>query len=117
MKRLQNGSTLEICVGDARIVVPLRLEDAFFDNHKFIVIDDGSGLTLGVLRNETVYLIGDRVEVTGDVKGYIGGGITKPGLGYITQIERNCTDHYFGVEMDNGEFGFVKSARIEILEE
>ena len=62
----------------------------------------------GVLR----FCVGDRVMVTGDSRGYICPGITKPGYGKIIEICRDSTDHHFHIMMDNGQSGYVKEARL-----
>ena len=120
MERLQNRTLHRIDEQGNDVAVELKFEPAFFSNHWFVVTDDEYAVTVGVveegpLNHKTAYLIGDRVEVTDDGVGYIGPGISRPGLGEIVDIERNDTDHYFGVQMDNGEFSHLKSARITIL--
>lgn len=85
---------------------------AYFDNFRFIVTDDETERVVGVLEDATPYLIGDRVEIKGDTMGYISPSIRRPGLGFIVDIVTDYTDHFYGVRMDNGEYGHVKSARI-----
>ena len=82
-------------------------------NHWFVINEDNQ--TIGVVENKTSYLIGDRVKVSTDGHGYIAPGITFPGMGKIVQINEDTTDQYYGVKMDNGQFGFVKSARIRVV--
>lgn len=116
MKRLQNR-TLERTDGNGNVeTVGLRfVGPAFYDNFHFIVTDDELGLVVGVLEDQTVYLLGDRVVVSGDIMGYICPGIHKPGLGTIIEIREDYTDHFYVVRMDNGERGSVKSARIQVI--
>ena len=53
------------------------------------------------------------VQVTDDGHGNICPGISHGGIGKIVEIRRDDTDHFFGVLMNNREFGFMKDARIK----
>jgi hypothetical protein len=112
MKRLQG---MYVTCKDAfgrPIATEWRYEPTNFANFKYIVSNDEDNFVVGVLENAKSYLIGDRVKVGCDCRGYIAPGISQPGEGRITHIQRDDTDHFYGVQMDNGEFGFIKSARI-----
>ena len=61
------------------------------------------------------YFVGDFVEVTDDGRGYICPGISKPGIGMIIGVREDDTDHFFRVMTLEGEVGFCKSARIEVI--
>ena len=91
--------------------VLIKLEKGRFENYKFIV-QRVDGKTVGLKIDEKEYLLSNRVEIRADSDGRICAGIMHEGLGTITRIKRNGTDHYFGVQMDDGEFGYVSVARI-----
>ena len=76
-------------------------EDHDFDKLMGVFADHG----------ERVHLVGDQVMLTGDCYGYVAPGL-KPGPGTITKVCKDDTDHFFGIQMDDGSFGFVKEARI-----
>ena len=86
---------------------------AMFDNFRYIVTDDEQEVTVGVMEDDTCYFLHDRVEIEGDIRGYITPGIKKPGMGEIIEIQKNFSDHFYGIAMDSGEYGHVKSARIK----
>jgi len=62
---------------------------------------------------ERRFMTGDVVKVTGDTRGYICPGITKPGLGRIAGIEYKNDEVRYHVVIGN-EDGLCKSARIEL---
>lgn len=85
----------------------------------FYLVDD-SGNIIGVRENpgkyQQDYYVGDVVRVTDDGRGYICPGIKTPGIGKITRVHEDDTDHFFTVKMENGETGFsIKSARLEVI--
>ena len=62
------------------------------------------------------YFVGDVVKVTDDGHGYISPGIETPGIGIITDVHEDDTDHFFTVKMENGETGLsVKWHRLEVI--
>lgn len=88
---------------------------AYFQND-FFLIDDATGKIIGVENDGRRIMLGDRVRIKGDVRGYIQPGITKEGYGRIVDFTDAFSDHYYGVRMDNGEYAHVKRARIaEVL--
>lgn len=92
----------------------MKLENTIFSNYQLII--DEFDIPVAVQINGTVkYQLYDQVRVTDDGHGYICPGINHDGFGKIVQIRRDDSDHFFGVLMDNGEFGFMKSNRMEKL--
>ena len=57
--------TIKDIIGNPR-EVKVKLEDTNISNFKLIVTDDESEMPVGVKENERIYLLGDRVKVTGD---------------------------------------------------
>ena len=106
--------TIKDIIGHPR-EVKVKLEDTNISNFKLIVTDDESEMPVGVKENERIYLLGDRVKVTGDCKGYICPGINRPGMGTIVKIMKDNADHFYMILMDNNERGFAKSARITVV--
>jgi len=93
----------------------MKLENGCFSNHKLII--DEFNIPVAVqINGKEAFRLYDMVDVTDDGHGYICPGITKPGIGRIVEIRRDMTDHYFGVLMDNGQFGHMKYARMERME-
>lgn len=92
----------------------MKLENTIFSNHQ-LVIDEFNIPVAVRINGEDKYRLYDRVRVTDDGHGYICPGINHEGMGKIVEIRRDDSDHFFGVLMDNGEFGFMKSARIELV--
>ena len=70
-----------------------------------------TGRTIGIIEDDNMFLIGDRVELKADSSGFIAQSILEEGTGVITRVRLNGTVRY-GVQMDNGEFGYVTSRRI-----
>lgn len=118
MQRLQNRTLVRINPENGDIAeVGLRLvPHDWLSGFKYIVSNDESEALVGVIEHERSYLLGDVVKITADPRGYICPGISCPGRGKITEIQEDDTDHFYGVQMDNGEFGFMKSARIKVIE-
>lgn len=93
----------------------MKLESTIYANYK-LVINEKTNNPIAVKIDGTIaYRIHDHVKVTHDGFGYICPGITKPGFGQIVEIRRDKTDHFFGVEMSNGEFGYLKAERIQVI--
>lgn len=115
LERLQNCTLTHTSKNGKLVTSSFRLEETEWANHWLIVSDDEKAIPIGVIEEacdfENIYLLGDRVKIESDVMGYITPGIRYPGLGEIVEIRRDI-DHYYGVLMDDGEFGYVKSARI-----
>ena len=93
----------------------MKLEETLYSNYK-LVIDEFDIPVAVMVNGEVRYRLYDRVSVTDDGHGYICPGITKEGVGRIMQIERDDTDHFFGVLMNTGEFGFMKDNRLEVVD-
>jgi len=90
----------------------MRTEGTIYANHKLIINEVGT--PVGVLINgEIAFNLYDSVEVTDDGHGYICPGIKHAGIGRIVEIRRDNTDHFYGVRMANGEFGFMKHERMK----
>ena len=85
-------------------------KQAFFSNHFFLIGNNGK--FIGVKCGDQCFMLGDRIKVEGDSHGHIAPGITRAGCGTIDDIVENFSDHYFGVRMDNGEYGYIKYPRI-----
>ena len=92
----------------------VKLESTIFSNIS-LLIDATNDNPIGVWQDDCIYIRGDRVKVTADIMGYIAPGVNRPGEGQIVKIVRDNTDHWFAVLMDNGEFGFMKSARFKLI--
>lgn len=90
----------------------MKLENTGCANYKFVV--DEFGIRVAMQINGFIkYRLYDRVRVTDDGRGYICPMIDRPGFGRIVEIRKDDTDYFFGVLMDNGQFGFMKDARME----
>lgn len=90
----------------------MELERTIFSNYQ-LVIDEFNIPVAVRINGEDKYRLYDHVRVTGDCHGYICPGIKHEGIGKIVEIRRDDSDHFFGVLMNNGEFGFMKFARME----
>jgi len=91
----------------------MKLENTCYENHKLVINEQGN--PTGVQINGVIaFRLNDTVEVTGDSIGYICPGIKKPGIGQIVEIRRDDTDHFYGVQMENGEFGYMKCGRMKL---
>ena len=92
----------------------MKLENTIYSNYQLII--DEFDIPVAVrINGEDKFQLYDRVRVTADCHGYICPGIQHEGFGKIVEIRRDDTDHFFGVLMDNGEFGFTKSLRIKLV--
>ena len=90
----------------------MKLENTNISNYQLVI--DESNIPVAVrINGEVKYQLYDLVRVTADCRGYICPEIKNEGFGKIVKIRNDDTDYFFGVLMDNGEFGFMKSARIE----
>ena len=87
-----------------------RLEPFTISKH-YSAIRSADGRTIGVIEDEKMFLIGDRVELRADSDGYIAPSILEEGMGVITKIRINGTVR-FGIQMDNGEFGYATTRHI-----
>lgn len=92
----------------------MKLENTIFSNHQLVV--DEFDIPVAVrIDGEDKYKLYDLVRVTHDGHGFICPGVKHEGIGRIVQIRRDDTDHFYGVLMNNGEFGFMKDARLEVI--
>ncbi len=92
----------------------MKIEHTIFSNYELVV--DEFDIPVAVQVNgELKYRLYDVVRVTADCRGYICPTIMHEGTGRIVEIRRDESDHFFGVLMDNGEFGFMKSTRLEFV--
>ena len=89
----------------------MKLESTCYANHKLVINDQGTPVAVQINGVEAFRLY-DTVEVTGDCRGYICPGIRHSGIGQIVEIRRDDTDHFCGVRMRNGEFGYMKCSRM-----
>ena len=90
----------------------MKIENTIYENYKLVV--DEFDIPVAVrIDGEDKYRLYDYVCVTADCHGYICPGIKHEGLGRIVQICRDDTDHFFGVLMNNHEFGFMKDNRMK----
>ncbi len=90
----------------------VELKPTGINDCKFVSV---LGRTVGVIEGNRVYMVGDHVEVSDDGCGYITPGISRPGYGRIARIYHDKTDHFYEIQMENGERGTVKSARIRVV--
>ncbi|MCI8290958.1 MAG: hypothetical protein HFJ25_01700 [Clostridia bacterium] len=89
----------------------MKLEPTVYANY-FLMIG-ANDTPVGVQINGVVaFELDDVVYVSDDGHGYICPNVTRGGLGKIVEIRRDDTDHFFGVQMDNGQFGYMKRARL-----
>lgn len=92
----------------------MKLEDTIFSNYK-LVIDEFNIPVAVRINGEDKFKLYDLVRVTNDGCGYICPEIKHEGMGKIVEIRRDDSDYFFGVLMNNGEFGFMKDARMELV--
>ena len=90
----------------------MKLEETSYSNYQ-LVIDEFNIPVAVRVNGEDKYRLYDLVQVTDDGHGNICPGISHGGIGKIVEIRRDDTDHFFGVLMNNREFGFMKDARIK----
>lgn len=89
----------------------MKLEKTIYRNYKIII--DEFDIPVAIEVDGTIrHRLYDIVFIKSDCNGYIGEGIKHEGIGTIVRIRRDRTDYFFGVLMDNGEFGYVKDSRI-----
>ena len=92
----------------------MKVEETAFANYQLII--DEFDIPVAVrINEEDKYRLYDIVRVTADCRGYICPTISREGTGRSVEIRRDDSDHFFGVLMDNGEFGVMKSTRMEVL--
>lgn len=92
----------------------MKLEGTCYANH-FLVINENN-IPVGVqINGEVAFQLHDTVKVSSDARGYICPGISSEGVGTIVEIRKDDTDHFYGVKMMNGEFGYMKHLRMEHL--
>lgn len=92
----------------------MKLETTIFSNYE-LVIDEFDIPVAVQINGEVKYRLYDLVRVTDDGRGYICPGIEHEGIGRIVEIRRSDSDNFFGVLMDNGEFGFMKFLRLKLI--
>lgn len=89
----------------------MKLEKTIYANIQLVI--DEFDIPVAVQANgKNIFQLYDKVNVEADCIGYICPGIKHGGLGTIVRIRRDDTDHFFGILMDNGEFGYMKDSRI-----
>lgn len=89
----------------------MKLENTVYSNYK-LVIDEFDIPVAVQVNGEIEFRLYDEVHVKGDCRGHICPGITQEGLGTIVRIRRDRTDYFFGVLMNNGQFGYMKDSRM-----
>ena len=89
----------------------MKLENTIYSNYK-LVLDEFNIPVAVQIDGQIRFRLYDNVIVQADCIGYIGEGIKHSGIGRIIRIRRDDTDYFFGVLMNNGECGYVKSARL-----
>ena len=89
----------------------MKLESTCYANHKLVINEQGTPVAVQI-DGVVAFRLYDTVHVTDDGHGYICPGITHSGIGQIVEIRRDDTDHFYGVQMSNGEFGYMKSSRM-----
>ena len=88
-----------------------ELESFTLPKHYSAIRDKETGRTIGIIEDEKMFLIGDRVQLRADGDGFIAPSILEEGEGVITKVRLNGAVHY-GVQMNNGEFGYTTSRYI-----
>ena len=89
----------------------MKLEKTIYANYKLGIDEFDIPVAVQVSGNN-IFQLYDKVRITADCIGYICPGIEHEGLGTIVRIRRDDSDHFFGVLMDNGEFGYMKDSRM-----
>lgn len=84
------------------------------------VVDNSTEAIVGIafwrgMRDEELYLVGDRVKLTPDSHGYICCGIYGAKEGKIVDIQRTDDIDWFHIETPDGQDGYCKSSRITIV--
>ena len=89
----------------------MKLESTIYSNYRLVI--DELGIPVAVQVNgKFCRRLYDVVSVKRDFSGYIGKGIKHEGIGTIVQIRHDKSGNFFGVLMNNGEFGYVRDARL-----
>lgn len=89
----------------------MNLKNTAYSNYK-IVIDEFDIAVAVQIDGQIKYKLYDRLFVAPDSIGYICEGITQGGCGTLMRVRQDTSDYFFGVLMDNGEFGYMKDSRI-----
>ena len=89
----------------------MKLESTCYANHHLVINDQGTPVAVQI-NGVVAFRLNDTVKVTDDGHGYICPGIKYPGIGQIVEIRRDNTDHFYGVRMRSGEFGYMKCSRM-----
>lgn len=90
----------------------MKLENTIYSNHKLVIDDNDTPIAVQI-NGVVAFRLNDIVRVTDDGHGYICPGVNHSGIGEIIDIRRDDTDHFYGVKMKNGGFGYMKSSRME----
>lgn len=77
----------------------------------YFLIDE-NGAIVGIVCNGDRAMLGDRVKVKGEVRGYITSGMLKEGYGEIINFTNNLSSSYFVVKMDDGDLIRIKRSQI-----
>lgn len=91
----------------------MKLEGTIYSNHKLVINEENNPVAVQI-DGVVAFRIHDKVYVKSDSHGYICPGITHSGVGQIIEIRRDDTDHFYGVKMNNGEFGYMKHSRMSL---
>ena len=91
----------------------MKLETTIYANHLLVINEENTPVAVEI-NGVVAFRLNDTVEVTADSQGYICPGIRTPGIGKIVEIRRDDTDHFYGVEMQNGEFGYMNCDRMKL---
>lgn len=93
----------------------MELKKTKYGNIFYIYEDDDLvGIVEDPETHPQYFFVGDVVKVTDDGNGYICPGISHNGIGVIIGIQEDDTDHFFEIQMLNGESGTCKSNRLEV---
>ena len=68
-------------------------------------------------RGGKIWTLYEEVYICADSHGYIGGGLNKQGEGRIIAFRSDSADKWIGVLQSEGNFGWVKPARVMKLQE
>lgn len=94
----------------------MKLESTCYSNYKLVIGEDDKPIAVQI-NGKIAFRLNDKVKVKGDIRGYICPGIKTPGIGKIVDIRRDSTDYFFGVRMENGEFGYMKDSRMTLCQD
>ncbi len=84
----------------------MKLEKTIHPNHSLVINEDNIPVAV-VVNRMVAFRLNDLVIVTPDKNGNICPGIKHGGIGRIVEIRRTDTDRFYGVQMENGEFGYM----------